>query len=285
MQKAAGACPSAAFPNAHLAQAPLKAQPEGPEWFAAHWSPPHKGCAINELRECVNQEDWNRLYEEGHTTMQANAGWSADKERCAMLQSLCATSSARRVLEIGAFVGVASLALAEVLPRDGEVVSLELEPYFAEFGEKARLKSLSGHKISTVVGPAMASLESLAAKAGEGKTRAFDLVIIDGDKANMQAYFDLLWSSPNLLSERAVVCVDTTPFKGQPPMRYVRFGQADRWECPSGEAEIAAIREQVTSTGGFVCHEFGGLMVVQRRPEDLDEHPAATLHLLGRQQA
>lgn len=282
-----GACPSAAFPNSHLAKVAQTEQntKDSPRLLEANWAAAQTGSPLDELREAVVQEDWTRLYEEGQAQLQANANWSANKERCAVLQSLCGTSGARRVLEVGAFVGVASLALAEVLPRDGEVVSLELEPYFVEFGERARLKSLSGHKVHKVVGPALASLQSLAEKAATGSARPFDMVVIDGDKGNMQAYFDLLWSSPNLLSERAVVCVDMTPFKGQPPVRYVRFGQADRWECPSGEAEMNALREHVNSSGGFVCHEFGGLMVVQRRPEDLDEHPAATLHILEQQKA
>lgn len=285
--KPQGARPSAAFPNSHLAQAtqPEQNSKDSPRLLEANWAAAQKGSPLDELREAVNQEDWTRLYEEGQAQLQASSYWSASKERCAVLRSLCGTSGARRVLEVGSFVGVAALALAEVLPRDGEVVSLELEPCFVEFGERARLKSLSGHKIHKIVGPALAALHSLAEKAASGAVKPFDMVVVDGDKGNMQEYFNVLWSSPNLLSERAVVCVDTTPFKGQPPVRYVRFGQADRWECPSGEEEINALREHVNNSTGFVCHEFGGLMVVQRSPEDLDEHPAATLHILEQQKA
>ncbi|CAE8693654.1 unnamed protein product [Polarella glacialis] len=56
--------------------------------------------------------------------------WSANEQRCGLLQTLCAVSGARRVLEIGQFCGVAMLAIAEV-------VTLEIDPFLADFGKQA----------------------------------------------------------------------------------------------------------------------------------------------------
>jgi len=53
-----------------------------------------------------------------------------------------------------------------------------------------------------------------------------------------------LWSSPGLLSAGAVVCVDMTPFKGQPPTRYLKYGFPHRWQSSSGLAEIEALRQE-----------------------------------------
>jgi len=196
--------------------------------------------------------------------MQAEASWSAGPERCSMLQCLATMNKATRVLEVGSFCGAAALAMAESIPKNGEVVSLELEPFFVEFGQKFRSRSQAGSKISTVVGTATDSLKDLAGKAASGAVQPFDLIVIDGDKACMKEYFDLVWSSSGLLSSKGVVCLDTTPFKGQVPTRYVKFGQAERWEACSGEEEISSLRAAVASAPEFVSHEFGGLLVVQR---------------------
>jgi len=219
---------------------------------------------LQQLQEAVAQEDWARNFAEGKTKLQAQASWCAGPERCATLQCLATMSRAARVLEIGSFCGAAALALAESIPKHGHVVSLELETFFVEFGQMYRSRSPVGAKITTIVGPALDSLKDLADQVAKGRDQPFDLVIIDGDKARMKEYFDLVWSSAGLLSPKAVVCLDTTPFKGQVPTRYVKFGQAERWEAPSGKEEIAALRATVASSDEFTSHEFGGLLVVQR---------------------
>lgn len=254
-----------AFPNAHLAAgAGDKTSETVPE--GTHWAAPEASThdPVQALREAVDGEDWADVFAQGKTQMQAQAAWSASKDRCAMLQCICAMSKASRVLEVGSFCGVAALAMAETIPKSGEVVALELERYFVEFGHKYRMRSQAGAKIHTKIGPALDSLKELAAAAKSGSLQPFDMVVIDGDKASMKEYFELLWSSPGLLSDKAVVCLDTTPFKGQPPTRYVRFGQAERWETSSGEEEILALRGAVAAASEYTAHEFGGLLVVQR---------------------
>merc|ERR1712061_359146 len=143
-----------------------------------------------------------------------------------------------RVLEVGAFCGVATLAMAEAIPEKGEVMSLEFDPFFAEFGKESRLKSLLGHKISTLIGPAKDSLNEIIHQVGTANFRPFDLVVIDADKTHMNEYFNALWDTPGMLKENAIICVDMTPFKKQTPVRYVKYGSADRWICSSGQDRI-----------------------------------------------
>lgn len=108
-------------------------------------------------------------------------------------------------------------------------------------------------------------LEELAMDAAAGRSCSFDLVLIDADKEGMHGYFDLLMGSPGLLTDGALVCVDLTPFKGQPPLRYVKYGFPHRWEVNSGQDQIDALRKVVSQSTEFDSHEFGGLLVVQRR--------------------
>jgi len=260
MGLASGAAPTATFPNCHLFK-PMAAQKA--------WSAPQQSSPLAELRKAVQDEDWERNYEQGFTKINMRAEWSASEERVSTFRWLASSNSARRVLEIGSFCGAGALALAEAMPADGEVRSLELDPFAVEFGRRFQLKSRAGQKITTTVGPAMLALENLATEAKGHGAKPFDLVVIDADKEGLQSYFDLLWSTPNLLSERAVVCVDMTPFKGQPPTRYVKFGFPHRWQSSSGQAEIDALRAAVQERGDLRSFEFGGLLVVTRQEAEM----------------
>lgn len=264
---ASGAAPTAAFPNSHLLRplAPVAAAHSAVTIAPAAWSAPQAGSPLAELRAAVREENWERNYEEGLTKIHMRAEWSASPERCSTLRFLATANGALRALEIGSFCGVGALALAEWLPADGEVQVLELDPFVVQFGRRFQMKSPSGGKIKSSVGPALPALEALAGNAEAGHMKPFDLVIVDADKEGMRQYFDLLWSSPGLLSAGAVVCVDMTPFKGQPPTRYLKYGFPHRWQSSSGQAEIEALRTAVRGSPDYVAHEFGGLLVVQRK--------------------
>ncbi|WNJ21215.1 O-methyltransferase [Pontibacter sp. G13] len=88
----------------------------------------------------------------------------------------------KRVLEIGTFTGYSCLCLAEGLPEDGKIISLELNPEL-EFMIRPRLIEAGiEDQVELVFGDAMTNLESI-----EGP---FDLVFIDADKARYPIYYE-----------------------------------------------------------------------------------------------
>lgn len=256
--RASGANPFAAFPNAYSTA----------QGAPAMWSAPRRVSALEDLRADVESENWARHFCEGRTSIIGQAEWSAGPERCQALQCFVHMGHCARVLEVGAFCGVGTLALAEASPSLHEVVSLELEPLFAEFGMQHRRKSQAYSKVRQIVGPALESLKGLAREAGEGRATPFDLAVVDADKDNMRAYFDLLWETPGMLSDTATVCVDTTAYKGQPPMRYRRFGAVDHWTVKSGDDEIAAFRKFLQDSQDFTHFECGRLLIIRRTREE-----------------
>jgi caffeoyl-CoA O-methyltransferase len=109
-------------------------------------------------------------------------GMMVDAVEGRLLTMLVALTGARRVLEIGTFTGYSALAMAEALPADGEIVTLELR---ADHAAKAREHiALAGmaDRISVVEGPALGSLARLAGP--------FDLAFIDADKPGYPAYYE-----------------------------------------------------------------------------------------------
>jgi caffeoyl-CoA O-methyltransferase len=252
-----GCSPASTFPNAHL----FKRSVTPP----AQWVPPQAICPMDELRRAVKDEDWAENHAASLTKIHMQAEWCATPERCTMLETLVSTSGARTVLEIGSFCGVGTLALAQSLPEDGQVLAIELDEFVVNFGKRFVAASNTGHKITNVVGPALESLKDLAAKARAGKMQPFDMVVVDADKACMEEYFRMLWSSPGLLADNAVVCVDLTPYKGQPPLRYLKYGFPYQYEAESGQKEIDSLRSFVAKSPELAGHEFGGMLTVQMK--------------------
>ena len=88
---------------------------------------------------------------------------------------------AKRVLEIGTFTGYSALAMAERLPADGEIITLDINPETNQIAKTYWNRSPHGKKIRAILGPALESMESL-------KGRSFELVFIDADKENYLNY-------------------------------------------------------------------------------------------------
>ncbi len=68
------------------------------------------------------------------------------------MKTLVALTGARRVLEVGMFTAYCSMAMAEALPPDGHLVTLELEPHLLQFVQPALRRSPHGHKINVQIG-------------------------------------------------------------------------------------------------------------------------------------
>merc|ERR1711920_9799 len=126
-----------------------------------------------------------------------------------LLQLLIRLSSAKRALDIGTFTGYSSLAIAEALPADGSVITLEREAEAARMAEANWGESTHRGKIESRVGEAQGSLEQLAA---EGQT--FDLVFLDVDKPGYKALYETLMER-NLLRVGGLLVVDNTMYKGE----------------------------------------------------------------------
>lgn len=88
---------------------------------------------------------------------------------------------ARKILEIGMYTGYSALSMAEALPSDGKLITLDVDPRAEEFAKKYFAKSPHGHKIEIKMGPAMDTIAKL--------DEIFDLVFIDADKKQYPDYF------------------------------------------------------------------------------------------------
>lgn len=101
------------------------------------------------------------------------------------LTMLVRMMKAERVLEIGALGGYSGICLARGLPPSGKLVSLELDPRFADFSRESLAMAGLDQLVEYRVGKAIETLPTLVK---EGAT--FDLTFIDADKGNYPHYLE-----------------------------------------------------------------------------------------------
>jgi caffeoyl-CoA O-methyltransferase len=113
------------------------------------------------------------------------------------LKMLVLMTGARRILEIGMYTGYSTLAFAEALPKDGRVVTCEINPETTAIARRCFAESQHGRKIEVKLGPALNSLKVISGP--------FDLCFIDADKDRCGDYFD---ASIQLVRSKGVIVLD-----------------------------------------------------------------------------
>ena len=105
-----------------------------------------------------------------------------------LLALLVQMVGARRILEIGTLGGYSGIWLARALPADGRLVTLEIDPVYAELARRNFARAGLSDRIDVRVGAAQETLPAIEAE-GLGP---FDFIFVDADKPRYAEY--LGWS-------------------------------------------------------------------------------------------
>lgn len=149
----------------------------------------------------AHTDDVSRLLEKLFAETEKITGrsrWSIGKVEGKLLQMLIKISNARRVVEVGTFTGYSALAMAEALPDDGRLITLENSREFADIALRYFKKSPYGPKVELIFGPALQTLKTLP-------DNSQDFVFIDADKPSYGVYFD---EALRILRAGGVILVD-----------------------------------------------------------------------------
>lgn len=103
-----------------------------------------------------------------------------------LLQLLVQMKGAKRVLEIGTLGAYSTIWMARGLPKDGRIITLELDPHHAEVARANIVHAGMEHVIEVRTGNALEQLSILA----EENTPPFDMIFIDADKPNNPQYLN-----------------------------------------------------------------------------------------------
>jgi caffeoyl-CoA O-methyltransferase len=129
----------------------------------------------------------------------------SDPVSLAFLKMLIVISGARRVLEVGTFVGVSAMTFARSMPADGKVTTIEKFSQFSKIAQSNFEQSGLRSKIRLLNGDAFDVLPSLDAQ------EKFDLFFIDGNK---ERYLDYFLACERLASASSVFVIDDCLFRG-----------------------------------------------------------------------
>ncbi len=102
-----------------------------------------------------------------------------------LMQMIARMRGAHAILEIGTLGGYSTIWLARGLQPGGRLVTLEVNPHFADVAAANVARAGLGDVVEMRVGPALETLPGLVADGA-----AFDLIFIDADKANYPGYFE-----------------------------------------------------------------------------------------------
>jgi predicted O-methyltransferase YrrM len=120
------------------------------------------------------------------------------------LQFAVQLSDARNILDIGTFTGYSALAMAEALPPDGHVQTIEHNPDHARIAQNFFNRSPCRNKITLHLGEALQILKTLP----DTET---DLIFIDADKQGYSSYYR---ESMRLLRNGGLIVADNALWYG-----------------------------------------------------------------------
>lgn len=121
-----------------------------------------------------------------------------------VLKFLIKIGRVKTVIELGTYTGYSALIMAEALPDDGKVITIDVNEQTSQIAKSYWDKSVHGTKIKQILKP---GLEALAELSGD-----YDLFFIDADKNNYSNYLD--WAL-NHLSANGMIVVDNTLWSGK----------------------------------------------------------------------
>ena len=121
-----------------------------------------------------------------------------------VLSMFCHMIKPKRVLELGALTGYSALCMAEALPEDAVLHTIECDEELEDFILQNFAGSEHGHKIKLHIGDALTEIKKL--------DEIFDLVFIDADKREYLAYYEAVL--PKLIAG-GFILADNTLWDGK----------------------------------------------------------------------
>lgn len=126
------------------------------------------------------------------------------KMEASFLGFLLRSINAKRVLELGTFTGYSALVMAENLPEDGQITTIDINEKTVSLALDFWKKSIHGKKITSLLGNGLEIIPTLSGP--------YDFVFIDADKRNYIQYLKLVVP---ILSPQGLIVIDNVLWDGK----------------------------------------------------------------------
>lgn len=175
------------------------------------------------MNEQLEQYILNHIDEEGEFLKKLNRDTHVNILRPRMLSGhlqgrilkmICRMIRPNRILELGTFTGYSALCMAESLPTDGELHTIEVDDEIEDFTRSYLEQSPYKDRIYLHIGDAMKIVPTF--------NKTFDLVFIDADKRHYCEYYDLIFDK---IRPGGFILADNTLWDGKVTDTEARDGQ------------------------------------------------------------
>ncbi|CDW75234.1 sam-dependent methyltransferase [Stylonychia lemnae] len=124
-------------------------------------------------------------------------------DQCEHMKFIIKAAGFKRGIEIGVFTGYSALCLAEGMPSDGKLLSLDVNDQYTNIAKKYWQLAGVNDKIELRLGNAVEILDKLI--SDQRNLESFDFGFIDADKPNYPNYFERL---NKLIRKGGIVMID-----------------------------------------------------------------------------
>lgn len=140
------------------------------EYMAAHNPAPHP--ILTELAEI--------------TRRRPDSNMQISPDQGSFMHLLVALTASKKVVEVGCYTGYSAICMASALGSDGVLYTLDVNEDTSEIAKAYFQKAGLSERIRLRLGPALTSLQGLEEELGP---ETVDMVFIDADKENYEAYY------------------------------------------------------------------------------------------------
>jgi caffeoyl-CoA O-methyltransferase len=227
----------------------LPSQTQNNEFYGGHADDYHRRLfeTIVQSSGIPNPVERFRLAQSDRFTL---AEMASNPVSLRMLELLISLSGARRVLEIGCFIGLSAMTMAAALPDDGHLTTIEKFDEFAAIAERNFQNNGFSGKISLLRGDAFDLLPELPAG-----TR-FDIAFIDGNK---ERYADYVRLVEPLMAPGGLILVDDSLFHGDV------LNDAPKTEKGAGVQACLQLAASMQDYERLLLPLGNGLMILRKR--------------------
>jgi predicted O-methyltransferase YrrM len=134
--------------------------------------------------------------------------WSTAAEQGQLLAFAVEAFVARRILELGTFTGYGTLMMALAMPAGGHLVTCDMDSRYPDVGKPFWQQAGVAQRIELRLGPATETVQRMI---DDGETNSYDLVFIDCNKKDYDAYYE---AALKLLRTGGVIVVDNIFWNG-----------------------------------------------------------------------
>lgn len=165
------------------------------------------------------------------------------------LELMVRLTGAKRIIEIGAFIGLSAMTMARAMPAGGKLTTIEKFDHFAEICKKNFVANGVADRIEILQGDAFELIDALP------KDDMFDIAFIDGNKERYAHYFEVL--EPRVRSG-GLIMVDDVLFHGD--ALNTKF-ETEKGAGAKAFLDVAASRKNYPRLVLPICN---GIMLLQK---------------------